>query len=291
MWPYWVMTRPPTLSVIVPAYNSAALLRDFLASFRASDFRDFEIVVNDDVRSSDETPEVVAAYRAGGLAVRYLKENRSMAQGRRRGAAEASGDILLHLDTDMTVTPGLLGECAELLAGEYDALVIPEESFGTTFWARCKWLEKKCYDGVEQIESLRCLRRDVYEKLGGHDERMVFSEDKDLDLRVRAAGCRVGRTRGFLFHNEGRLRLSRTLKKKLGYAGTADVFAQEHPEAFRWQINILHRFALYLRNIGYLRTHPLLYLGMWLMKISEFGFGAIGHVLRRYGPAARMVPA
>ncbi|MEV4279441.1 glycosyltransferase family 2 protein [Actinoplanes xinjiangensis] len=285
------MTRPPTLSVIVPAYNSATLLREFLDSFRASDFGDFEIVVNDDVRSTDETAEIVAEFRAGGLAVRYLRENRSMAQGRRRGAAEASGDILLHLDTDMTVTPGLLGECADLLAERYDALVIPEESFGTTFWARCKWLEKKCYDGVEQIESLRCLRRDVYEKLGGHDERMIFSEDKDLDLRVRAAGYRVGRTRGFLFHNEGRLRLSRTLRKKLGYVGTADLFAQEHPEAFRWQINILHRFALYLRNIRYLRTHPLLYVGMWFMKISEFGFGAVGHLLRRFGPAARVVPA
>jgi glycosyltransferase involved in cell wall biosynthesis len=291
IWPYWVMTRPPTLSVIVPAYNSATLLREFLDSFRASDFGDFEIVVNDDVRSTDETAEIVAEFRAGGLAVRYLRENRSMAQGRRRGAAEASGDILLHLDTDMTVTPGLLGECADLLAERYDALVIPEESFGTTFWARCKWLEKKCYDGVEQIESLRCLRRDVYEKLGGHDERMIFSEDKDLDLRVRAAGYRVGRTRGFLYHNEGRLRLSRTLRKKLGYVGTAGLFAQEHPEAFRWQINILHRFALYLRNIRYLRTHPLLYVGMWFMKISEFGFGAVGHLLRRFGPAARVVPA
>ncbi|WP_158319421.1 glycosyltransferase family 2 protein [Actinoplanes xinjiangensis] len=285
------MTRPPTLSVIVPAYNSATLLREFLDSFRASDFGDFEIVVNDDVRSTDETAEIVAEFRAGGLAVRYLRENRSMAQGRRRGAAEASGDILLHLDTDMTVTPGLLGECADLLAERYDALVVPEESFGTTFWARCKWLEKKCYDGVEQIESLRCLRRDVYEKLGGHDERMIFSEDKDLDLRVRAAGYRVGRTRGFLYHNEGRLRLSRTLRKKLGYVGTAGLFAQEHPEAFRWQINILHRFALYLRNIRYLRTHPLLYVGMWFMKISEFGFGAVGHLLRRFGPAARVVPA
>jgi glycosyltransferase involved in cell wall biosynthesis len=285
------MTRPPTLSVIVPAYNSAALLREFLASFQSSDFRDFEIVVNDDVRSSDDTPQVVDDFRAEGLSVRYLKENRSMAQGRRRGAAEAAGDILLHLDTDMTVTPGLLGECAELLAERFDALVVPEESFGTTFWARCKWLEKKCYDGVEQIESLRCLRRDIYDKLGGHDERMVFSEDKDLDLRVRAAGYRVGRTRGFLYHNEGPLRLSRTLRKKLGYVGTADLFAREHPEAFRWQINILHRFAIYLRHIGYLRTHPLLYLGMWLMKISEFGFGAIGHVLRRIVPPARGVPA
>ncbi|SDT46803.1 glycosyltransferase family 2 protein [Actinoplanes derwentensis] len=282
------MTRAPAISVVVPAYNSAPLLREFLDSLTASGHRDFEIIVNDDVRSSDGTPALVGEFQRRGLRVRYLKENRSMAQGRRRGAAEATGDILLHLDTDMTVTPGLLGECAALLASRYDALVIPEESFGTTFWARCKWLEKKCYDGVTQIESLRCLRRDVYEKLGGHDERMVFSEDKDLDLRVRAAGFRVGRTREFLRHNEGALRLTQTLRKKLGYTHTADVFAEVHPEAFRWQINILHRFALYLRNIHYLRTHPLLYVGMWVMKAGEFGFAAIGRLLR-YLPAAPRV--
>ncbi|MFI1991583.1 glycosyltransferase family 2 protein [Actinoplanes sp. NPDC020271] len=282
------MTRTPALSVIVPVFDSAALLREFLTSFLTSTYRDFEIIVNDDVRSADETPQVVADFRDRGLDVRYLKANRSMAQGRRRGAAEAAGAVLLHLDTDMIVTPGLLGECADL-AGSYDALVIPEESFGTTFWARCKWLEKKCYDGVAQIESLRCLRRDVYDSLGGHDERMVFSEDKDLDLRVRAAGYRVGRTRNFLYHNEGDLRLSRTLRKKLGYAATADIFASEHPEAFRWQANVLHRFAIYLRNVRYLRTHPLLYGGMWLMKLSEFAFGAIGYLRNRAPATARPV--
>ncbi len=287
-----LMTRNPALSVIVPAFNSAVLLRELLTSLLASTCRDFEVIVNDDVRSADDTPQVVAGFRERGLAIRYLKENRSMAQGRRRGAQEAAGDILLHLDTDMTVTPGLLGECAELLADRYDAVVIPEESFGTTFWARCKWLEKKCYDGVEQIESLRCVRHDVYDKLGGHDDRMVFSEDKDLDLRVRAAGHRVGRTRNFLYHNEGELRLSRTLRKKLGYVASADLFAERHPEAFRWQVNILHRFALYLRNARYLRTHPLLYGGMWLMKAGEFGFGAIGLLRRRlFAPARPVVRA
>jgi glycosyltransferase involved in cell wall biosynthesis len=284
------MSKPPTLSVVVPAYNSAPLLREFLASFTGSTGTDFEIIVNDDPRSTDDTPEVVESFARDGLRVRYLRENTSMAQGRKRGAAEARGGVLLHLDSDMTVTPGLLDECVSLLAGTYDALVLPEESFGTTFWARCKWLEKKCYDGVDQIESLRCLRRPVYEAVGGHDTRMVFSEDKDLDLRVRAAGYRVGRTRNFVYHNEGDLRLSRTVRKKLGYSQTADLFASRHPEAFRWQTNIFHRFGLYLRNGHYLLTHPLLYGGLWVMKVCEFGFGAIGHLRARLG-AGRPVPA
>jgi glycosyltransferase involved in cell wall biosynthesis len=275
------MTTDPVVSVIVPAYNSAPLLRDFLGACHASEYRDFEVIVNDDVRSTDGTRTLVEEFRAGGLQVTYLRENRSMAQGRKRGAAEARGSILLHLDSDMTVTPGLLGECAELLSGDYDALVVPEESIGTTFWARCKWLEKKIYDGVEQIESLRCVRRDVYDKLGGHDERMVFSEDKDFDLRVRKAGYHVGRTRNFLYHNEGELRLRKTMRKKLGYSGTADLFAGEHPEAYRWQTNILHRFGLYLRNYRYAFSHPLLYGGLWVMKAGEFGYGAVGQVRHR----------
>jgi arabinofuranan 3-O-arabinosyltransferase len=275
------MIQPPTISVVVPAYNSAHLLRDFLGSFLTSVYRDFEIIVNDDVRSTDDTRQVTEEFRARGLAVRYLRENRSMAQGRTRGAVEARGSVLLHLDTDMTITPDLLGECAELLTAGFDAVVIPEESVGTTFWARCKWLEKKCYDGVEQIESLRGVRRTVYETIGGHDSRMVFSEDKDLDLRIRKAGYRVGRTRNHLWHNEGELRLAKTLRKKLRYADTAGVFAERHPAEFRWQVNILHRFALYLRNGRYLLTHPLLYGGMCVMKIGEFGFGAVGHLRRR----------
>jgi arabinofuranan 3-O-arabinosyltransferase len=275
------MTSHPVVSVIVPAYDSAPLLRDFLGACQASQSRDFEVIINDDLRSTDGTPALVEQFRTGGLDVTYLQENRSMAQGRKRGAAEARGSILLHLDSDMKVTPGLIGECADLLAGGYDALVIPEESFGTTFWARCKWLEKKIYDGVEQIESLRCVRRDIYDKLGGHNERMVFSEDKDFDLRVRKAGYAIGRTRNFLYHNEGALRLRKTMHKKLGYSGTADLFAGEHPEAYRWQTNIFHRFGLYLRNFRYAFSHPLLYGGLWVMKIGEFGFGALGQVRHR----------
>ncbi|OJF09365.1 hypothetical protein BG844_38015 [Couchioplanes caeruleus subsp. caeruleus] len=269
------------VSVIVPAYNSEPLLRDFLASCQTSRYRDFEVIINDDLRSTDGTEALVERFRADGLDVTYLRENRSLAQGRKRGAAEARGSILLHLDSDMKVTPTLIGECADLISEGYDALVIPEESFGTTFWARCKWLEKKIYDGVEQIESLRCVPRDIYDKLGGHDERMVFSEDKDFDLRVRKAGYKIGRTRSFLYHNEGDLRLYRTMRKKLGYSATADLFATEHPEAFRWQTNIFNRFGLYLRNFPYAFSHPLLYGGLWTMKIGEFGFGALGHLRKR----------
>ncbi len=205
--------KQPVISIIVPTKNSESNLQSLFNSLVASDFKDFEIIINDDVTSNDNTNSLVSEFKGKGIRAKYLKENKSMAQGRLVGAHFAKGSILLHLDSDMEVTPKLLAEIADKMKGGSDALVIPEESFGTTFWARCKWLEKKCYEGVEEIESLRAINRELYVKLEGHDESMVFSEDKDLDIRARAAGARVGRTSCILKHNEGDLSLLHSLKK------------------------------------------------------------------------------
>ena len=44
-----------TVSVIVPAYNAEAFLSRAICSVEAQRFRDFEVVVNDDVRrAADE---------------------------------------------------------------------------------------------------------------------------------------------------------------------------------------------------------------------------------------------
>lgn len=273
---------PPAVSVVVPSFNRAARLDGLLHSCLASEFRDFEIIINDDPRTSDRTPQVVDSYLALGLDIVYLRENTSRASGRILGADRARSSILLHLDSDMELTPDLLGECYDkLTGGRFDALIIPEESFGDTFWARCKWLEKTCYDGVDDIESLRCMRRSVYVRVGGHDATMVFSEDKDLDLRVRATGAAVGRTRAYLRHNEGRLTLSDTMRTKMYYAGTATRYAAAHPHAYGWEVNPLRRYLLYLRHPKNLMSHPLLAIGLFSMKTCEYAASFVGLVTSR----------
>ena len=271
----------PLVSVIVPTYNSANNLKDLLKSCIESDFNDFEIIINDDIRTNDNTIKIINKFAKKGLSIIYKMKNISMAQARKKGAEYAKGKYIMHLDSDMKMSKRLLRECIDQIKTGNDALVIPEESFGTTFWARCKWLEKKCYEGVEQIESLRFLKTKIYNKIGGHNSKMIFSEDKDLDLRVRVAGYNVGRVKNVLYHNEGRLFLVTTLKKKLGYVHTANIFAEEHPEAFRWQVNIFKRYAIYLKHIKYLLTHPLLYIGMIFMKTMEFIFAGIGLLISR----------
>jgi len=241
-------------------------------------YKNVETIINDDVTSTDDTENIVEDFKKQGMRVLYVQENTSMAQGRKRGSSYANGEILLHLDSDMRLEPEVVMECVSLIERGADALVIPEESFGIGFWAQCKWLEKKCYEGVAQIESLRCLKASVYSAVGGHNPKLVFSEDKDLDIRVKKAGYTVERTKSKIFHNEGNLSLQGTLSKKFSYVNTADQFAALHPQEFAWQINIFNRFYLYLKNVNYFFKYPHLYLGMLFMKTSEFVVGLLGFI-------------
>ena len=259
----------PLVSVIVPTKNRPAQVAALLRSLAESTYSHLEVIVNDDVNSSDDTQQLARAFT--GLSVRYLRTNCSRAQGRLDAVEQAEGDILLHLDSDMTVSPGLVAECVELLGTGCDALVIPEVSHGQGFWARCKVLEKALYQGVEALESVRCLPTALYKKVGGHDPELVFSEDKDLDLRLRARGITIGRTSQVIHHDEGQVSLVGVLRKRWQTTQGAERFAEKHPDSFWWQRNILNRYALFVKKAPLGLRHFLPYAGLLFLKTLEYG--------------------
>lgn len=96
-------------SVIMPTYNKAPYLDLTLASYRSQTTDDFEIILIDD-GSSDDTPEVAAAYEAD-LSIRYLRRpHAGRAGARNAGIREAVGDILLFSDDDRLVSPAFVAE-------------------------------------------------------------------------------------------------------------------------------------------------------------------------------------
>jgi len=268
------------ISIIVPAYNSAGFLTGLLGSVARQRF-ECEVIINDDTRTDDETAEVVERFRRQGLDITLLKENRSRAQARNAAAGHATGECLLILDSDMELGEGLLAECAEKAAQGYDALVIPEESFGSTFWAECRWLEKKCYEGVDEIEALRFVRADVFYLVGGYSNELVHREDKDLDLRVRSVARRVGRTEAYIYHNEGALRLLEAARKKAYYGRTAHLYAEKQPDAFAWEMNPANRYLLFVKNRRYVCSYPLQFVGLIVLKTVEFAAAGVAHLLFR----------
>ena len=99
------MSRP-TVSVIIPTYNRAALLPRALDSIVAQTFSDWEIVLVDD-GSVDDTPAVASRYaKQLGDRLLYLpQENRGSSAARNRGIDECHGRFVAFLDSDDEFVP------------------------------------------------------------------------------------------------------------------------------------------------------------------------------------------
>jgi glycosyltransferase involved in cell wall biosynthesis len=89
----------PTVSVVLPTYNRAALLPKAMRSVLDQSYRDLELIVVDDA-STDATEDV--ARGIGDARVRYLRqpERRGASAARNRGIAEARGELIAFQDSD-----------------------------------------------------------------------------------------------------------------------------------------------------------------------------------------------
>ena len=131
------------------------------------------------------------------------------------------------------------------------------------------------------MEAARFKKSD-YLAIGGYDETMVSGEDWDLSQRIEAKGAH-GRINSFIYHNEGRISLWKSIKKKFYYAERFAQYkdAEKASSKVSQQTDIVGRYRLFFSNPKKLFKKPLLGIGMLFMKTCEFGFGAAGYLKSR----------
>ena len=97
----------PEVSIIIPTYNRADLIRESLDSIFAQSYRNYEIIVVDD-GSTDDTGSVLQPLVEQGV-IRYIyQQNRGESAARNRGIVEASGRYIAFLDSDDLFEPDKL---------------------------------------------------------------------------------------------------------------------------------------------------------------------------------------
>lgn len=106
------------ISIILPAKNEAAALRDLLPRLRAAR-PDDEIIVVDD-GSTDDTRAICAANGVTALSSPYSMGNGAAIK---RGARAASGDVLVFMDADGQHDPAMIARLLDRLAQGYDMVV------------------------------------------------------------------------------------------------------------------------------------------------------------------------
>jgi len=192
-----VLTPPrladPLVTVVIPAYNHAAFLRDAVLSVLNQTYTTTEIIVVDD-GSTDDTLQVVM-----GLSpkVRYVSQpHQGIASARNRGLEMSSGSLIAFLDADDMFLPHKLEiqvDClvrhaeAGMVYGSY--VLIDRE--GRQIGAVTAKLSGNVYLGFLDRAMVGILatatvmvRKTVLAKVGLFDEAMTLAEDTDMWCRV-----------------------------------------------------------------------------------------------------------
>ena len=97
----------PRISVIIPVYNRARLVRRALESCQRQSMTDWEAIVVDDA-SADESRDVVRSFNDPRITLLSHESNAGQCVARNTGAAIARADWLLFLDSDDELTDGSL---------------------------------------------------------------------------------------------------------------------------------------------------------------------------------------
>jgi glycosyltransferase involved in cell wall biosynthesis len=191
VYSFLIRTGMTTFSVIIPTYNRRDHLMACLASVMAQRRRPDEVIVVDD-GSTDGTRDALAA--AEGITVIY-QSNAGPGAARNRGAAAASGDYLVFLDSDDLWFPWSLGALAALVArhGEPALLFARFEDFSGDLepapeepaegLAFPTFLDSSAHSFFAGA-GMMVIDRRVFHGAGGFAEDRLNAEDHDLVLRL-----------------------------------------------------------------------------------------------------------
>ncbi len=264
--------KSPLVSVIVPTKNSSRTLEACLRSIKDQTYSSIEIIVVDNF-SSDSTPDIARRFTK-----KFYSKGPERSYQRNFAVEKATGEYVFIIDSDMKLEPNVVEECVQQMSVQGTVgVTVPEISFGEGFWAQCKRLERSFYVGVPYMEAARFFRLADFVTAEGYDVSMVSGEDWDLSQRIAAKGT-LAHASSFIHHDEGKISLLTTIKKKLYYAKLFASYkdAANDRKNVAKQTNLIGRYWLFLSQPKKLFRNPLLGMGMLFMKTCEFFFGGLG---------------
>jgi len=192
-----IQTSSPHVSVIVPAYNAAATIRDCLDSILAvtSPAENFELIVVDNA-STDQTNDILQSF---GRRIKILHETkRGPAAARNQGLRNAAGQIIAFTDADCIVEKQWLQKLIEPLndgsVGAVGGRILsrqpcnPIEKFGEDIHDHSKAIE--VYRPPYVITMNWASRLSLLKELNFFDEDLLRGEDVDLSYRILQKGLR-----------------------------------------------------------------------------------------------------
>jgi len=185
-------TDSPLVSIVLPTYTRAQLLRHAIRSVLGQTYRNFELIVIDD-NSRDDTPEVVRSF--GDPRIRYYRneENLKLPRGLNKGFGLAQGEYLTWTSDDNLYAPEAIGRMAAVLRGGdcdfvfadyFDFWRLDERTGEPVEPRRVKLPDVLRMEEGNNVGACFMYTRAVYEAVGSYDPELYLVEDYDYFIRV-----------------------------------------------------------------------------------------------------------
>lgn len=198
------------LSVICPIYNEEMYIAQFLDSLLQQDYPkdDLEILLVDGM-SKDRTREMVAGYTAKYPFIRLIDNpEKIVPYAMNLGIRAAKGDVIMRLDAHASYQPDYFSVlvnglkrldadnvgtvCKTDVLNKTPKTLAIREVLGNKFGVgnstfRTGITEEQEVDTVP----FGCWRREVFEKYGLYDVRLVRNQDIELNKRIKRGGGKI----------------------------------------------------------------------------------------------------
>jgi len=190
-----MVSRPPTVSVVMPAYNAGRFIDGAIRSIRQQTLTDWELIVVND-GSSDDTGEVAERHAADDRRIRVIHQaNAGQAVANNRAIPEARAEYIARMDADDISLPERLSALRNFLDANPSVVVAGTNAIVCDHTGK----ERHRTRLPESNESIRemllkrrtnpfynptlMFRKTAWLACGG--ERPCFRHAHDLDLSLR----------------------------------------------------------------------------------------------------------
>jgi len=204
------------ISFVIPTLNEEKFIGHTVRALHSLLDLPHEVIVTDGL-SKDRTVELARNAGADKIVVHDGSHRQTIAEGRNAGAKIATGDFLVFMDADCSI-PGMdiffakiqkhFERDSKLVAVNVAVRVLPGAE---TFW---DWVIYNLFNDylwfVNNVLHIgmaagefQMVRKVVFDRIGGYNEKLVASEDIDLFSRLERVG-KVRYEKGLKVYHTGR---------------------------------------------------------------------------------------
>jgi succinoglycan biosynthesis protein ExoA len=293
------MPELPFVSVIVPCYNEEATIRKLLEALLAQTYPTdrMEAVISDGM-STDGTREAIAAFRRehAELSVRVVDNRaRTIPSGLNQAIHESRGGIIVRLDAHSMPIPEYVERCvAAHLAGKGENVGgVWEIQPGVDTWiaesisvaaahplgAGDALYRVGADEGAVDTVPFGSFRRELIERIGMFDEKLLANEDYEFNARVRESGGTVWLDPSIRSVYFSRSTLTALAAQYWRYGFWKLKMLKRYPHTLRWRQALPPVFAASLIALVVLSLYTvfagLLLALQLLVYFSVLGFAAL----------------